>query len=90
MFDFEIIPTNCPAAHVPVTAHLPPPLPPPRLLPLAIKSPHPAAGNSQGSTHSWGHLPIKSPMQDRDFEQLANAGLSVFDLNSEYLAQKDW
>lgn len=29
-------------------------------------------------------------MQDRDFEQLANAGLSVFDLNSEYLAQKDW
>ncbi|KAL1853565.1 hypothetical protein Daus18300_011769 [Diaporthe australafricana] len=25
-----------------------------------------------------------------DFEQLANAGLSVFDLNSEYLAQTDW
>ncbi|KAI3396509.1 hypothetical protein diail_12129 [Diaporthe ilicicola] len=29
-------------------------------------------------------------MQDPDFEQLANAGLSVFDLNTEYLAQKDW
>lgn len=29
-------------------------------------------------------------MQDPDFEQLANAGLSVFDLNSEYLAQEDW
>ncbi|KKY37852.1 putative two component histidine kinase 1 [Diaporthe ampelina] len=29
-------------------------------------------------------------MPDPDFEQLANAGLSVFDLNSEYLSRKDW
>ncbi|KAK2610015.1 hypothetical protein N8I77_003475 [Diaporthe amygdali] len=29
-------------------------------------------------------------MPGPDFEQLANAGLSVFDLNSEYLASQDW
>lgn len=29
-------------------------------------------------------------MKDHDFEQLANAGLSVFDLNSEYLTKEDW
>lgn len=55
-----------------------------------VKVRHLAAGDSQGSTISWGRLFSKSPMQDPDFEQLANAGLSVFDLNSEYLAQKDW
>lgn len=62
----------------------------PRCPPSRHPTPHPAAGDSQGSTNPWGRLPSKSPMQDRDFEQLANAGLSVFDLNSEYLAQKDW
>jgi hypothetical protein len=29
-------------------------------------------------------------MPDLGFEQLANAGLSVFDLNSEYLDRNDW
>ncbi|POS73398.1 hypothetical protein DHEL01_v208212 [Diaporthe helianthi] len=29
-------------------------------------------------------------MPDPDIEQLSNAGLSVFDLNSEYLGRKDW
>lgn len=29
-------------------------------------------------------------MSNPNFEQLANAGLSVFDLNSEYLNKKDW
>lgn len=29
-------------------------------------------------------------MSDHNFEQLTNAGVCVFDLNAEYLAQKNW